>query len=320
MSGIFLSYRRDDASGWAGRLYEHLVRDWGAGQVFMDIDAIEPGDDFREAIARTMQSCEVVLVVIGPNWLQMRDEFGNRRLEDEADTHRAEVIAALEADVRVVPVLVGDAGMPKASDLPEVLRSLAYRNAAVIEDRRFAADVAELLSSLRQYIKSQPVVETPADRGPGAEASRRRSGGASPMGRTETSPVTSAGSAARPGLTLPLALVIVGAALLLIWGLLIQREWHNEYAAIRGASVILLLALLAAGAYFREWRWVLAAGIAGLAGLTLWMLQLLASHSDETGELFATGQDGIPNIITFAGAILVLTAGIIATQTAPRSS
>src|SRR5690606_37851588 len=125
MNGIFLSYRRDDASGWAGRLYEHLVRDSTADRVFMDIDAIDPGDDFREAIARTMEACDVVLVVIRPNWLNTRDEFGNRRLDDDADTHRAEIVAALEADVRVVPVLVGAASMPRTGDLPTPLRALA---------------------------------------------------------------------------------------------------------------------------------------------------------------------------------------------------
>jgi hypothetical protein len=321
LSGIFLSYRREDASGWAGRLYEHLIRDWGAGQVFMDIDAIQPGDDFREAIGRTMQSCEVVLVVIGPNWLQMRDEFGNPRLEDESDTHRAEVIAALEADVRVVPVLVGDAAMPKASDLPEPLRPLAYRNAAVIEDRRFASDVAELLASLHEYIESRPAEAASADAVPESGVRRRRTD--VPSLRRNTAAESGATQAAPgPGstLTLPMVLAVVGAAMVLIWGLFIQREWHNEYASVRGASVVALLALVAIGAYLREWRWILAAGIVGLTGFALWMLQLMTSHSDETSELFSRNQDGIPNVVTFAGALLVLAAGIIGIRTAPRSA
>jgi uncharacterized RDD family membrane protein YckC len=151
MSGIFLSYRRDDSAGWAGRLYEHLVRDWGPAQVFIDIDAIAPGEDFREAIARTMQTCDVVVVVIGPNWVSARDREGNRRLDDEGDTHRAEVAAALAADVRVIPVLVGGADMPTASELPEPVKDLRYRNAAIIEDRRFASDARALMDALRQF-------------------------------------------------------------------------------------------------------------------------------------------------------------------------
>lgn len=88
MSGIFRSYRRDDSAGWAGRLHDHLRREWGPDQVFMDIDAIAPGEDFRDAIARTIRACDVVLVVIGPDWVDSRDQAGKRRLDDERDIHR----------------------------------------------------------------------------------------------------------------------------------------------------------------------------------------------------------------------------------------
>jgi uncharacterized RDD family membrane protein YckC len=154
MSGIFLSYRRDDSSGWAGRLHEHLIREWGPGQVFMDIDAIAPGEDFRHAIARTIRTSDVVLVVIGPSWANSRDRAGNRRLDDEGDTHRAEVAAALASDVRVVPILVGGAAMPKLEDLPTSLKDLAYRNAAIIDDRRFASDVRALQEALKQFAEA----------------------------------------------------------------------------------------------------------------------------------------------------------------------
>jgi TIR domain len=154
MSGIFISYRRDDSSGWAVHLYEYLVREWGPDKVFMDIDAIAPGENFREAIARTMRTCDVVLVVIGPNWVNSRDEVGNRRLDDEADTHRSEVASALAADVRVVPVRVGGAAMPKLADLPEPLKDLTDLNAAIIEDRRFASDASSLQESLKQFAEA----------------------------------------------------------------------------------------------------------------------------------------------------------------------
>jgi uncharacterized RDD family membrane protein YckC len=154
MSGIFLSYRRDDSAGWAGRLHEHLVREWGPARVFIDIDAIAPGDDFREAIARTMRTCDVVIVVIGPNWISVRDQAGNRRLDDESDTHRQEVLAALAADVRVIPVLVGGATMPTLSELPGPLQELRYRNAAIIEDRRFGSDARALLNALREFAEN----------------------------------------------------------------------------------------------------------------------------------------------------------------------
>jgi hypothetical protein len=111
-------------------------------------------------------------------------------------------------------------------------------------------------------------------------------------------------------LTWPVGLAIAGAALVVIWGLM-PRDWHNEYASVRFASVFLLLGVMAVGAVARDWRWILAAGALGLGGLALWMLQLMNSHSDETGELFSPDQDGIPNIITLAGAIAVLAAGAV---------
>jgi multiple sugar transport system substrate-binding protein len=151
MTGIFLSYRRADSSGWAGRLHERLADHWGADQVFIDIDAIGPGEDFRHAIARTMEASDVVIVVIGPHWLDARDDAGNRRLDDPADTVRAEVASALASDVLVVPVLVGGAAMPTQSDLPEALQDLAFRNAAIIDDRRFGTDVRALQDALSRF-------------------------------------------------------------------------------------------------------------------------------------------------------------------------
>jgi hypothetical protein len=175
MSGIFLSYRRDDSSGWTGRLYEHLVRQWGPDQVFMDIDNIAPGEDFRVAIARTLHTCDVVMVVIGPNWLSARDHAGNRRLDDEGDTHRTEVAAALAADVRVVPVLVGGAAMPTVSELPESLKDLAFRNAAVIDDRRFGSDVSDLQVTLGEFAEnpSRWAADDEAEVTAGRESARR---------------------------------------------------------------------------------------------------------------------------------------------------
>jgi len=205
MSGIFLSYRRDDSSGWAGRLYEHLVRAWGSSQVFMDIDAIAPGEDFREAITRTMHACDVVIVVIGPNWVGARGETGSRRLDDMADNHRAEVVAALAADVLLVPVLVGGAAMPKMSELPEPLKDFAFRNAAVLEDRRFASDVDALQRALKQFAESVATqrladdeltpAAVPAPVAPTDEDARRPSD--EPSGEGGTVPARRAGPPAR---------------------------------------------------------------------------------------------------------------------------
>lgn len=318
MSGIFLSYRRDDSSGWAGRLYEHLVREWGPGEVFMDIDAIAPGEDFREAIDHTMRACDVVIVVIGPTWLSARDDAGNRRLDDEGDNHRAEVVAALSADVRVVPVLVGGAAMPKVSELPGALRDLAYRNAAVLEDRRFASDVRALQDALAQFaetIASRRSVDGEAGRT--AEA-----GGSRPGPRPEPDPVRRERAPRRDVVpprvpsgawTLPAVLALSGTVLVAVWGVLVPRDWHSEQSGLRIGAALVLVAGAVAGLWSRDWRWVLAAGGAGLVGLALWSVQLLSTgHSVD--DLLSPETDGIPNMITFAGALLVLVGGVMGTR------
>ena len=301
MSGIFLSYRRDDASGWAGRLYEHLVRDWGIEHVFMDIDTIAPGEDFRKAIARTMETCDVVMVVIGPNWIDARDQAGRRRLEQESDTHRAEVVAALSADVRVVPVLVGGAAMPALNQLPGPMQELVYRNAAIVEDRRFASDVDALQRTLRGltapdvHSEQQEVSTEPGARM--AEPVRPSPRRPSPAGMS--------------GPTAAWVLVLVGAAMVLLWGVLIERGWHNEFGGIRVVGGVLLLVGVAAGLWQRRWTWVLAAGGAGMTGFVLWMLQLLGTHDQEAGELVGFAYDGLGNTLAFLGCALVLVGGAI---------
>lgn len=148
MGGIFVSYRREDAAPWAGRIYDALSNYWGRENVFMDIDRIALGEDFRKVINRTVSESDVVLVIIGPKWLTLTNESGTRRLDDEADVHRTEVVTALERDARVIPVLVGGASVPRTSELPEDLQDLIYRNAAILEDRRFVADMQMLNDSL----------------------------------------------------------------------------------------------------------------------------------------------------------------------------
>ncbi|MGH9120079.1 MAG: toll/interleukin-1 receptor domain-containing protein, partial [Acidimicrobiales bacterium] len=155
MSGIFICYRRTDSAPWAGRVYDSLVRDWGEDHVFMDVDTIAPGEDFRAVIAETVANSDVVLVVIGPDWVTAADPDGGRRLDDEGDIHRTEVVSALRSSVRVIPVLVGGAHMPKVADLPEGLKDLAFRNAVVLEDRRFGSDVRALHKALVRFAEEQ---------------------------------------------------------------------------------------------------------------------------------------------------------------------
>src|SRR5690349_17123265 len=128
-TGIFVSYRREDSRHVAGRLYDRLCDHFGPGAVFMDVDSIEPGLDFAEAIERAVGRCRAVLVLIGGSWTAVRDEQGRRRLDDPDDLVVLEVRAALERDVRVIPVLVDGAPAPRRVDLPAELAPLARRNA-----------------------------------------------------------------------------------------------------------------------------------------------------------------------------------------------
>ncbi|WP_179190161.1 toll/interleukin-1 receptor domain-containing protein [Hydrogenophaga sp. IBVHS1] len=148
MDGIFISYRRDDSAGYAGRLYDRLAAHFGAGRVFMDVEGIEPGTDFVTAIENAVGSCRVLIVVIGDEWLNTTDAAGRRRLDDPNDFIRLETAIALKRNIRVVPVLVGGALMPRAEDLPEELRPLARRQAIEVSHKQWEASTAELIRAL----------------------------------------------------------------------------------------------------------------------------------------------------------------------------
>jgi hypothetical protein len=100
---LFINYRREDTAPYAGRLYDRLSAHFGTDQVFIDIDQIEPGEDFVEVIKRKVGACEIAIVSIGPNWLSATDASGKRRLDDTEDFVRMEIIAALERKIRVIP-------------------------------------------------------------------------------------------------------------------------------------------------------------------------------------------------------------------------
>jgi hypothetical protein len=157
--GIFISYRRQDTGDFAGRLYDRLTHRFGQERVFIDVDTIEPGVDFAEAINQAVGTCEVLLAVIGPGWVTATGSDGHRRLDDPDDIVRLEVEAALERDVRVIPVLVGGAVMPQRGELPESLGRLARRNALSMRHESFNSDVARLITAIERIVGAG----TPAD-------------------------------------------------------------------------------------------------------------------------------------------------------------
>ena len=155
MGSIFLSYRREDSEGQAGRLYDDLVAVFGPDSVFMDVAAIQPGLDFRKSIDQSLNSCGVFLSLIGKNWLTVKDTSGQRRLDDPADFVRIETGAVLKRDIPVVPVLVQGASAPKPDQLPDDLKELAFRNAVELTHARWDSDIEVLIKALRPHI-SQP--------------------------------------------------------------------------------------------------------------------------------------------------------------------
>ncbi len=156
MRAIFISYRRDDTEGQAGRLFDDLARSFGKDAVFMDVAAIEPGRDFRRVIDDHVASCGVLLTLLGRGWLNATNDAGARRLDDPLDFVRLETAAALKRDIPVVPVLVQGAKMPRADELPDDLKALAFRNSVELTHARWDSDVEVLITALRPYVQAQP--------------------------------------------------------------------------------------------------------------------------------------------------------------------
>jgi TIR domain len=167
---VFISYRRQESSGLAGRLYDRLAARFGDDQVFMDVDTIALGVDFAEVIAQAVSTCQVLVAVIGPRWLTATDTDGRRRLDDPDDLVRLEIGAALERDIRVIPILVEGAVIPRRQQLPEALAGLARRNALSVRHESFRADADRLLAAV------EPILRPPAAPAPPHEGRRAVAG------------------------------------------------------------------------------------------------------------------------------------------------
>jgi len=159
---IFISYRRGDTEGHAGRLYDDLVKYFGKDKVFMDVAGIEPGRDFRHVIDEQVTSCGVLLAIIGKDWINSKDGNGQLRLDNPSDFVRLETATALKRDIPVIPVLVHGAAMPLVEQLPADLADLCYRNAVELTHARWDSDVEILANALRPYISKNEVLATQA--------------------------------------------------------------------------------------------------------------------------------------------------------------
>jgi len=206
MSGIFLSYRRDDSQGEALHLFEDLKKHFGADQVFMDISGIDPGRDFRKVIDNAVRTCDLLIVMIGRTWLDGTDDRGRRRIDDPEDFVRMETAAALRREIPVIPVLVQGTGMPHSDQLPGGLEALAWRNAFEVRHARWEIDVAELLKALRKVVSASGTVSIPAV--------------------SETSNATQDNATRRAIPRKPNVLIMVAVAVVVLVGGLVYLLWH----------------------------------------------------------------------------------------------
>jgi hypothetical protein len=168
---VFISYRREETAGHAGRLYDAIGARFGERNVFMDVD-LAPGIDFVEQITEAVGACDALLVVMGPTWATTLDA----RLADPNDFVRLELETALRRpDVRVIPLLVAGARMPDPNDLPESVRTLARRNALGLSDLRWRDDVRRLVRTLDELLEGpRDLAETAAGDPPAATGLARR--------------------------------------------------------------------------------------------------------------------------------------------------
>jgi hypothetical protein len=157
MPKVFISYRREDSAAEAGRIFDRLVSKLGAAAIFFDINTIPFGADFRIYIKEVLMQCDVLLAIIGDDWLNATYDDdtrkGQRRLDDPNDFVRTEIELALKNDLTVIPTLVAQAGMPEASELPAALADLTSRNAAEVRsDHDFHNQVDRLIQQIEQCL------------------------------------------------------------------------------------------------------------------------------------------------------------------------
>ncbi len=221
--GIFISYRRSDAQFAAGRLADALVREFGDERIFRDIEDIEAGADFIDTLDKALAECKVMLVIIGSQWLDLRDAQGQRRIHNDGDWVRQEIARALVRGIRVVPVLLERTDIPADAALPDDLKALTRRQALRLADEQWARDVAALVAALRPHLGT-PVANAPAP--------------AAPMRKPQPAQLEAMasrmGSGVRTGLTWVMRALLGLLALLLFLTFLLVRACNDETPDMAG--------------------------------------------------------------------------------------
>jgi len=224
---VFISYRREDSAGHTGRLYDSLRKHFGDDNVFLDVSGIDSGRKFADVIQGAIHSCDVLLAVIGPEWLTCVAN-GRRRIDDPGDLVRTEILTALNGGIGVIPVLVGGASPPPAGSLPAALQPLAALDAHDMTDERWAYDADRLIRAMERLAGTgkRPAVMRSASIAAvvllglviaGFYVSQRRSG-------------TPAGDGTAPG-------VVEGRTLAGEWQAEVTYDWGAKYSEKLSLSV-----------------------------------------------------------------------------------
>ena len=153
---IFVNYRRDDSAAHALNVAQYLERTFGARNVFLDIDRMRAGQNFPDVLNDKLSACKVMIAVIGPSWVTLTNDDGQRRLDDPEDWVRLEIAHALKRNIAVIPILVGGAVLPKKSDLPDDLKPLLQRHVATITTNGFRNEMAGLVRDIKAIPQPMP--------------------------------------------------------------------------------------------------------------------------------------------------------------------
>ncbi len=216
LGGVFISYRREDSGGYAGRIYDRLRSRLGQDTVFFDVDAIPPGRDFVEVLSERVGKCDALIAIIGRHWASSVDGESRRRLDDPNDFVRIEIEAALERNVPVIPVLVDGAALPQAAELPDGLKKLVRRQAIEISLTRFDSDAERLTDALSQIEDDLRRRETGAAPAVGAKAPPNAGRQATPQRGAQAPAAKQVGRRSLLTLAILGLVVAAGAAALLV--------------------------------------------------------------------------------------------------------
>ena len=243
--GVFISYRREDSGGFAGRIYDRLASRLGRENVFFDVDTIPPGRDFIDVLSERVGKCDALLAVIGKHWVLSADSENRRRLDDPQDFVRIEIEAALSRNVPVIPVLVDGAAMPQPKDLPDSLTKLLRRQAVEVSHARFNSDAERLTDALSQIEDETQRREAnlPPSQAAGSEAATTTPVAAAAAAANRAHGSSESAPRARPGGGRSLAYlavlgVIVAGAAGLVFALPALRKAESAVGASRATSPI----------------------------------------------------------------------------------